>query len=87
MNNDALIAALRHELDGYIRRGMAERAKAVQEVLAQLGCSLATPPAEIVPSELGGTPSTPTTRVRKPAQPAKAPEAPKTPEKKKKSSK
>ena len=84
MNNNALIEALRRELDGYIRRGMKDRAAGVQEVLAQLGCLPATPLVEIVPSELGGTPTTPTTRVRKPAQPAKAPEAPKTPEKKKK---
>jgi hypothetical protein len=84
MNNDALIAALRHELDGYIRRGMKDRAKGVQEVLTRLGCSTATPPPEIVPSESGGTPTTPTASVQKPAQRSKAVQAPKTPGNKKK---
>ena len=84
MNKDAQIAALRTELDGYIRRGKAERAKAVQEVLAHLGSPEATPPDGIVPADLGGTPTTPATRVRKPAQSTKTATAPKTPEKKKK---
>jgi hypothetical protein len=84
MNNDALIAALRHELDGYLRRGMKDRAKGVQEVLARLGCSTTAMPPEIVPSESGGTPTTPSVSVEKPAERSKPLRAPKTPANKKK---
>ena len=87
MNNDAQIAALQHELNGYIRRGMTDCAKGVQEVLTRLGCSTATPPPEIVPSESGGTPTTATADVQKPAEQSKPVQAPKTPASKKRSSK
>jgi hypothetical protein len=85
MNNNALIEALRRELDGYIRRGMKDRAAGVQEVLAQLGCLPATPLVEIVPSELGGTPKTPATRVRKAPEPPKPEPVAKAPQKRKRS--
>jgi hypothetical protein len=87
MNKDAQIAALRTELDGYIRRGMTLRAKAVQEVLAQLGSPTATPPAGIVPSKLSGTPTTPAAEVKEPAPVVKKPRASKTTGSKKQSSK
>jgi hypothetical protein len=50
MDKDTLIAALRRELDGYIRRGLHERADAVRQELTRLGCSDGVTPREVVPS-------------------------------------
>lgn len=78
MNHDALVNALRQELAGYVRRGLPDRAKGVEEELRRLGClTEATSPVEIVPSEPASTPPKPSTRVRKPAEAPKAPQAPK----------
>lgn len=68
MNHDAIIAALEHELAGYIRRGLKERAKLVEQELARLGRSTGATPREIVPAEPDGTPTTPATRARKPVE-------------------
>lgn len=56
MNTEALIEALRRELDGYIRRGMAARAESVRQELIRLGCSPGDTPSEVVPVESDGTP-------------------------------
>jgi hypothetical protein len=79
MNTDALIAALRAELAGYIRRGLAERAKAVEAELARLGFSAGATPSEVVQPESGSTPTTPAKRTRKPVELPKPAEALKTP--------
>lgn len=68
MNTDALIAAYKHELAIYVRRGLKLRAAAVEQELIRLGCSV-IPLAENVPAEPDSTPS-------------KAPAAPKKPSKK-----
>lgn len=83
MDKKALIEALRRELDGYIRRGMATRADAVRTELTRLGCSLEEIPSEVVPSEAGSTPQKPATRARKAVEPIEEPPAPKTPQKRK----
>lgn len=79
MNTDALIDALRRELEGYVRRGMKARADAVRQELIRLGCSPGDTPRGVVPSEPGDTPQKPTTRARKPVEPPEATEAPKAP--------
>jgi len=56
MNTEALIEALRRELDGYVRRGMAARAESVRQELVRLGCSPGDTPSEVVPVESDGTP-------------------------------
>lgn len=68
MNTEALIEALRRELDGYVRRGMKERAEAVRQELVRLGCSPGDTPSEVVPSESDSTPKPETS---KPATPRK----------------
>lgn len=78
MITDALIAALRAELAGYLRRGLAERAKAVEAELARLGFSAGATPPEVVQSESGSTPTIPAKRTRKPVEPPKPAEEPKT---------
>jgi hypothetical protein len=83
MTNDALIEALRRELDGYIRRGLKQRAQAVKEELARLGFSAGATPSEVVQSEPDGTPTVPAKRTRKPVQPPEPPPATKTPPTKK----
>lgn len=83
MNTEALIEALRRELDGYVRRGMATRADAVRQELIRLGCLPGDTPSEVVPSESESTPQKATTRIRKPAEPTKPAEAPSTPTKRK----
>jgi hypothetical protein len=57
MLNDAIIAALKAELEGYVRRGLHHRADQVIAQLAALGCSdiLSTRPSGTLPPE-GGTP-------------------------------
>lgn len=56
MLNDAIIAALKAELDGYVRRGLQHRADQVIAQLAALGCSdiLSTRQSGTLPPE-GGT--------------------------------
>jgi hypothetical protein len=77
--NDALIEALRRELAGYIRRGLAERAKAVEAELDRLGFPIGATPRGVVQTEPVSTPPTPTKRAVKPSKaPDKAP-ADKTP--------
>lgn len=39
MNHDAIIAALKAEYDGYVRRGLTHRAEQVIAQLVGLGCS------------------------------------------------
>lgn len=80
--DNALIAALEKELAGYIRRGLGARADAVRNELARLGRSDGDTPAEVVPSEAGGT-QTATRDAKKPirapktADGAKPPKRPK----------
>jgi hypothetical protein len=83
MTNDALIEALRRELDGYIRRGLKQRAQAVKEELARLGFSAGATPSEVVQSEPDGTPTIAPKRTRKPVQAPEPAPATKTPPKKK----
>jgi hypothetical protein len=79
MTNDALIEALRRELDGYIRRGLKQRAQAVKEELARLGFSAGATPSEVVQSEPDGTATLPAKRTRKPVQAPEPLPATKTP--------
>lgn len=87
MNNDALIEALRRELGGYIRRGLGERATAVETELARLGFSAGATPPEVVQSEPSGTPTVPAKRTRKPVETPEPAQATKTPPKKKRAGK
>ena len=87
MNTDALIEALRRELDGYIRRGLTQRATAVAEELARLGFSAGATPPEVVQSEPSGTPTVPAKRTRKPVEAPEPAPAIKTPPKKKRAGK
>jgi len=73
MNTEALIDALRRELDGYVRRGMAERAAAVRQELTRLGCSTDETPGEVVPAGPGGTPQKATRKKPEPPPPAPKP--------------
>lgn len=84
MNKDALIHALEQELAGYVRRGLAERAKAVEAELIRLGFSLVVTPSEVVQAEPDSTPQKPATRSRKAVETPKPSAAPKTPLVKKK---
>lgn len=68
MTIDAIIAALEHELAGYIRRGLKDRAALVEQELARLGRSPGATPSEVVPAEPGSTPTKPATRARKPVE-------------------
>ena len=58
MNTDAIIAALKAEYDGYVRRGITHRAEQVIAQLVALGCSdiLSTRQSETLSSQ-GGTPT------------------------------
>ena len=69
MNTDAIIAAYKHELSTYVRRGLKLRAAAVEKELIRLGCSIISPDVENVPTGSDSTPK-------------KAPAAPKKPSKK-----
>jgi hypothetical protein len=83
MTNDALIEALRRELDGYIRRGLTQRATAVVEELARLGFSAGATPSGVVQSEPSSTPTSPPKRTKKPVEASKPAPAVKTPPTKK----
>lgn len=58
MMKDAIIAALRRELDGYVRRGRIDRARLVVDQLVLLGCDVSeflsdlstVPPEEAAPA-------------------------------------
>jgi hypothetical protein len=52
MLNDAIIRALKAELEGYLRRGLQARAEQVVAQLVALGCSdiLSTRPSGALPS-------------------------------------
>lgn len=58
MNVDALIAAYEHELKGYRRRGLTERAALVEAELRRLGHSPGATPREDVLTESAGTTTT-----------------------------
>jgi len=68
MNPDALIQAYQQELAGYVRRGLKERAKAVETELARLGCLTSSPLVEIVPIEPDSTPTPPPAAAKKTAK-------------------
>jgi hypothetical protein len=68
MNIDALIAAYEHELAGYRRRGLVDRAKLVETELRRLGHSDRVIPSEDVLTEPASTPTV-------------TPDAPQTPDK------
>lgn len=58
MNNiDALINAYQAELQGYIRRGLTDRAKLVEEELRRLGHLPGVTPREDVLAEPASTPT------------------------------
>jgi hypothetical protein len=84
MNNEAHLQALETELAGYIRRGLTDRARQVQQELLRLGRPTVTLPAVDVPSESGSTPTTPATSVQKPPTASKTKPETKTPTKRKK---
>lgn len=58
MNVDALIAAYEHELKGYRRRGLTERAALVEAELRRLGHSPGATPREDVLTESASTTTT-----------------------------
>lgn len=71
MDNAALISALQAELAGYVRRGLKDRAKAVEQELRRLGSSSAVAAVEAVPAEAASTPQNATRSVRKPSKASK----------------
>lgn len=84
MNIDALIAAYQTELQGYMLRGLKDRAKLVEEELRRLGHSPGVTPREDVLAEPTST-STPAPDAPHEAEkPAKATPAPKRPTTRKK---
>ena len=84
MNLESIIEALEKELAGYVRRGLATRAKAVETELRRLGWSPGATPSGTVSTEPASTPAeTPAKPSRKLSKPVKAEEAPKTPRRKK----
>ena len=84
MNNEAVLQALEAELAGYIRRGLTDRARQVQQELLRLGRPTVILPAVDVPSKSGSTPTTPATSVQKPPTASKTKPEAKTPAKRKK---
>lgn len=59
MNTDAIIAALKEEAAGYIRRGRLDRVQAVVDSLVALGCEdhgFLSPGASTVPPQGGSKP-------------------------------
>lgn len=56
--HDALIRALKAELEGYIRRGLDDRAEQVVAQLVALGCEdvLSTKPSSTLSPQGGATP-------------------------------
>lgn len=84
MNLEPLIEALEKELAGYVRRGLAARAKQVETELRRLGWSPGATPSDFVPSEPTSTPAEkPAKPARKPAKAAEPEPAPKAPRRKK----
>jgi hypothetical protein len=84
MKNEALLQALETELAGYIRRGLTDRARQVQQELLRLGRPTVILPAVDVPSKSGSTPTPPATSVQKPSTASKTKPEAKTPTKRKK---
>jgi hypothetical protein len=84
MNNEALIHALETELAAYIRRGLTDRARQVQQELLRLGRSTVLLPAENVPSKSESTPTPPATSVQKPPSASQTKPETKTPSRRKK---
>jgi hypothetical protein len=84
MNIDALIAAYKHELDGYRRRGLVDRAKLVEAELRRLGHSDGVTPLEDVLTEPASTPTIKPDAPQKPEKAAKDAPAPKRPTTRKK---
>ena len=84
MNNEALIQALELELAGYIRRGLTDRARQVQQELLRLGRPTVTFAAQDVPFKSESTPTTPATSVQKPPSASKTKPETKTPSRRKK---
>ena len=58
MMQDLIVAALRRELDGYLRTGRVDRARQVVEQMALLGCD-SVPFESIVPAEEASTSAKP----------------------------
>jgi hypothetical protein len=84
MNNEALIQALELELAGYIRRGLTDRARQVQQELLRLGRPTVSLPAEDVPFKSESTPTPPATSVQKPPSASQTKPETKTPSRRKK---
>lgn len=77
MNNEALIQALELELVGYIRRGLTDRARQVQQELLRLGRPTVIFPAADVPSKSESTSTIASGHPMKPSKPSKPTPAPK----------
>jgi hypothetical protein len=77
MNIDALIAAYKHELAGYRRRGLVNRAKLVEAELRRLGYSEDAKPLEDVLTEPTSTPTVTPDAPQTPHKAAKDAPAPK----------
>lgn len=77
MNIDALITAYKHELAGYRRRGLVDRAKLVEEELRRLGHSDGVTPLEDVLTEPTSTPTVTPDAPQTPHKAAKSAPAPK----------
>lgn len=71
MNKEAHLQALENELAGYIRRGLIERARQVQQELFRLGRPTVVLPAEDVPSKSESTPTPPATTAQASASASK----------------
>jgi len=58
MLTDAIIRAYKAELEGYLRRGLADRAEQVVAQLVALGCEefLSTKSSSTLPPQSGATP-------------------------------
>ena len=84
MDIDALIAAYEKELAGYRRRGLADRAKLVEEELRRLGRSPGATPREDVRPEPASTPTTAPDAPGEPEKASKTRPAPKRPTTRKK---
>lgn len=71
--NELLAAALRHELDGYIRRGRLDRARQVVDQMVLLGCDVSDylsslDSSTVPPGEASTAPKKKTTPVKKAAK-------------------
>ena len=85
MNVDALIAAYKHELEGYRRRGLSDRVALVEAELRRLGHSPGATPREDVLTEPVSTPTTPPDAPEPTQEPRDKAPAPKRPTTRKKS--